>query len=428
MLAIVPDRAILNPLAGVPLGHYAKHAATQAQSQKTTDRDMSRRSAIVQRFALQDAARRLVPHERVARCCRYARPRETHVELLHSPAEGRAHYGALEVCSSVWLCPVCASKIAARRRAELVQAVAVSKAQGGAVLHGTFTVQHGREDDLQLLLDRFTRAYRRLTGHRTCRKLIRPTYQIFGSVRALEVTEGQNGWHPHYHVLFFLSHPLTPAQLVHLETELRALWATAAAADKLGMNEHGLKLQATQGAVADYIAKFGAEATTEAWGPESELSHAHVKRGRLGQRTPWDLLRAFTEGDDRAAHLWREYASVFKGRQQLTWSPGLRAILGLEDAASDADIAAARPSDAVHLLWITLADWLLVLRYQQRGQLLDVAASGDEDDCRVFLLALRDRRLLERRRLGLDPPLPPAPFRQLPLLLGRSSVALGVRP
>jgi hypothetical protein len=307
----------------------------------------------------------------------------------------------VEVCSSVWLCPVCAAKIAERRRAELIEAVALVEAQGGAALHFVYTVRHERRDDLALLLERFGRAYQRLAGHRTYRTLIRPTYQVFGSVRALEVTYGENGWHPHYHVLLFVSHPLTDAELARLEVELRALWERCAALDGLSMNEHGLK----RGELGKgYVAK---------WGIEDELTKSHLKSGRAGSSSPWDLLRAAGAGDGRSAHLWREYAGVFKGRRQLMWSPGLRALLGLEDEKPDSEVATALPDDAAHLGWVTLADWLIVLRYGKRGELLNVASAGDWDLCRQFLGELRAVRLADRRRRGLEPPAPLLPPKQL---------------
>jgi hypothetical protein len=347
------------------------------------------------------------------------------VEVFHSPAEQRAHYGSLEVCSSVWLCPVCATKIAEGRRAELVAAVAESRSKGGAVLHAIFTVRHQHGDNLQLLLDRFTRAYRGLTAHRTFKKGLRLLYQLFGSVRALEVTHGEkNGWHPHYHVLLFLSRPLSKGQLEALESAMRSLWKRVAALEGLTMDDHGFQLRATGGAVADYVSKFGRDPECDPWGVESELAKAHVKRARGGGSTPWDLLRRFSDGDGRAAHLWREYADVFKGRQQLVWSPGLRAVLGLEDEATNQEVAASLPADAVRLGWLSLTQWHLVLRYEMRADLLNVASTGDWSAVLAFVSGLAATRLADRRRRGLEPPpLPPAlpAPRQLPLL------PLGVR-
>jgi hypothetical protein len=352
------------------------------------------------------------------------------VEVWHSPAEQRAHYGSLEVCSSVWLCPVCASKIAERRRGELVQAVASCKQQGGSVLHAIFTVRHRHGDNLQLLLDRFVRAYRGFTGHRTYRESLRPLYQLFGAVRALEVTHGEeNGWHPHYHVLLFLSRPLTSKELAALELAMRSLWKRVASLEGLTMDDHGFQLRSTGGAVADYVAKFGRDPESDPWGVESELAKAHVKRARGDRSTPWDLLRRFAGGDGRAAHLWREYADVFKGRQQLVWSPGLRAVLGLEDESSNQEVAESLPGDAVRLGWLSLTQWHLVLRYEVRAELLNVASAGDWSAVLAFVGGLAAHRLADRRRRGLErPPLPAAlpPPRQLQLVLSSPAIVAAV--
>ena len=187
------------------------------------------------------------------------------------------------------------------------------------------------------------------------------------------MTHGENGWHPHYHVLLFLSHPLTAAQLGALDCSLRNLWHGAAKLSGLTMNRHGFSMKTTGGAIADYVAKYGRDPKFDPWGPESELTKAHIKSARsAGGRTPWDLLRDFAGGDSQAAALWREYAGVFKGRQQLVWSPHLRALLGLEDEKSDSDLAGQLPDDAAHLVWIKFSDWLNVLWHGARGG----AASG----------------------------------------------------
>lgn len=415
--SIASGKVVLNPLAGISLGNVAKHAATVATSGKIADREMKRLDSRRRRFGLQKGARMLVPHERVATCLRYLRSGETHVEVLHSPGERQAHYGSLEVCGSVWLCPVCATKVAEGRRSELVQAVQECKRQGGAVLHATFTARHKRGDDLGQLLEAFTRSYRRLTSQRGYKDL-RQRFQLFGSVRALEVTHGEaNGWHPHYHVLLFLSRPLKLSEIAELEASMRVLWSRSAALDGLTMDDHGLTLNPTGGAVADYVSKFGRDPELDPWGPESELTKAHIKQSRGEGSTPWDLLRRYTaDGDGRAAHLFREYAGVFKGRQQLVWSPHLRALLGLEDVAADGDLAEQLPGDAAHLGWICFDDWKLVLRYDVRAEVLNIASLGEWSAVRAFLDELRALRLVELRQRGILLPDPPPPPRQLALV------------
>ncbi len=405
------SKARLSPSAVGGLGNIAKHAAKSTAARRAAALTLAADEARRLRFALQESAGLLVPHERVQRCCRWLAPKETHVQVKYSAGEQRAHYSGLVVCGSVWLCPVCSVRVAEERRRELAAAVAACHDGGGSILHVTYTVRHGQGDELQGLLDRFVSSYRRLTGHRTYREELRPGYQIFGSVRGLEVTHGENGWHPHYHVLLFLSQELTPKQLRQLEKRLRDLWQRSALKDGLTMNDAGLNIRATKGAIGDYITKYGRDPKLDPWGVESELAKSHVKTGRKGSRTPWDMLREFTDSNDGpSAHLWREYATVFKGRQQLVWSPGLRAVLGLLDVKTDAEAAAALPLDAVELGWVSLADWHLVLRYRQRAALLNLAGGGEWPPCLAFLFTLRARYKAERVLRGLEAlPAPPRP-------------------
>jgi len=402
-MSVVPldaNKARLSLGAASSLGHSAKTKADTLAAARASSKKV--------RFRLQEGGRRLVPHERVATCLRWIRRGETAVEILHSASEGQAHYSRLEVCGSVWLCAVCAAKVAEERRKELRQAVEHCAGNGGGVLHLTFTVRHNRGHDLAGLVESFTKAYSRMVGHSAYRKQIKDTYQVMGAVRSLEVTHGINGWHPHHHVLMFVGRPLSDDEMRRLERDIYALWERAAAREKLSMNRAGLTVQGAR-AAAGYIAK---------WGAEEELTKSHLKSGRGGSRSPWDLLGDYLDGDDQAGALWRDYAAVFKGRRQLVWSAGLRALLGLEDETSDAAAAAALPNDAKHLGWVAFDDWLLVLRWQLRGDLLNLAAAGDWAIVADFLAGLRARYRADRRARGLEPPASLAPPRspeQIPL-------------
>ena len=86
----------------------------------------------VQRFALQSVARSILPESRTAKCLRI-RAHDCDVQVWKSKEHGTASYGGLQTCGSVWTCPVCAAKIAERRRVELLDAMELHKAQGGAV-------------------------------------------------------------------------------------------------------------------------------------------------------------------------------------------------------------------------------------------------------------------------------------------------------
>lgn len=362
------------------LGRHTKSAAT-----------LPVRDLRGERFALQKAAAELLPGWRVGWCLRYIKPDAPAVRVRWSPGRRRASYADLEVCGSVWVCPVCAAKIAERRREELTHAVNAHREAGGVVLAAAFTFRHTRFDNLDKMRRAFQDAMRSMCADRAYKTLLRRS-GVVGSVRALEVTWGQAaGWHPHAHVLYFAG---AGVDAVAFQAELLAVWRRVAARFGLTMNEHGLRVQATWGAVEDYIAKYGQERydavygqDRRPWGIEDELAKANVKRGRsVGDKahyTPFELLGRYLAGDECAGLRFTEFAESFKGRRQLFWSPGLRDVLGLAAELDDRAVVESSYSDDEDVAALELPDWRVVLACDARAELLAlVERSSDEPGAR----------------------------------------------
>lgn len=119
---------------------------------------------------------------------------------------------------------------------------------------------------------------------------------------------------------------------------------------------------------------------------------AHVKRVKDGEG-PFDLLRSvLCEKDRTAPALFREYADSFKGKRQLVWSRGLRDFLNLRNDISDEELAAEIDDHAELLGQLTILQWRLILFFDVRGELLQVAQAGWEAVLH-FLSDLRIREL-----------------------------------
>jgi hypothetical protein len=327
------------------------------------------------RFALQSAAREVLPaRHRTRVCLRNRRDRGKDVEVWRATVDRpAAHYGNLTVCGSVWACPVCAAKISERRREELSAAIAAHGQTGGDVVLVTLTFPHSRHDDLPDLLQRLRVAMTRYKSTWAARD-VRAFIGWIGAVRALEVTHGEaNGWHPHIHEIMFIEpghdHDWVQQQLL---LHWRRACRTAGLPDP--STEYGVDVRGAAKA-AWYVAKFGVEDSR--WGMEHELTKANLKRGRQGRCSPFDLLRRIVAGeDDRAAYLFREYALAFQGSRQLVWSRGLRDRLLSERESSDEELA-AQPLEAAELLGqLTLHQWQKILRAGVRGEVLEAALSG----------------------------------------------------
>lgn len=313
------------------------------------------------------------------------------VEIRQSSDSGRCYYAGLMACGSVWICPLCATKIQAVRALELKAAIKEAQTQGLTVAMLAPTVPHTLQDGLGSLLDRYTKALSALLNGRAFRKL-KDKYGIEGYVRALEVTYGfKNGWHPHAHVLVFLS---PQADLAELESDLFPIWQKAVQGKGLGeVSRTPFKLQSATYA-HKYVTKLGRE-----WGPAEELVHSHSKSAAGESFSPFDLLGEYTYGDPTSSKtaqfgaLFREYADVFHGRRQLQWTQGLKKRLLGSDGLTDAEIADSLGQVDAVLAELTLEDWLLVRKANLRGELLLIAELHGSPGIQNTLDALRLRLL-----------------------------------
>lgn len=344
---------------------------------ETTKRRLSR-------WTLQAAARELMGSESVAFCLRRIVPVFHDVHVCFSGAAKRAHYKHLFICASVWMCPVCAAKISEYRRVELSQAIENNKNLVTVLV--TFTLQHTRGDKLPLVLAAMLAAYKRLKTGRWWSEF-QKRHCVVGSIRGLEVTFGENAWHPHLHVLAFLEKRCARS----FETELKTRWSEVLLKEKRGASyARGVTVQFADGAVASYVSKLGAEnVTVHKWTLSHELAKTPVKVSKSERgKTPMQLLAEFVNGNKKSGYRWREYALAFKGKRQLVWSRGLRSRLGIGKDASDAEVVAREDETAVLLARLTLAQWRVVLGNDARGEVLEVASSGDAAELWSYLRSL----------------------------------------
>ena len=253
----------------------------------------------------------------------------------------------LEFCGSVWACPVCGQIIRNRRGQEIRQGVENWQAQGGTVLFVTVTTRHTRSDNLSDLLNVDCEAWRKVTSGRPWQDW-KKDFQVEGYLRALEINYGlANGWHPHFHFLFFLEREVTQDEADKFCDFLYKRWCDALLkltdASHLPSSEHGIDVKVIKGdgkVLGTYVSKF--------MDIGAEVSCIEAKNGRrpehfnafqlLDIREPWADAR------------WNEYVKATKGRRSIFFTKGLRDTLGLgEDKDDDQIVAeeAAQPREVV---------------------------------------------------------------------------------
>jgi len=337
--------------------------------------------------------------ERVCQCLRRAAPipgslrSYSHIKLLVSRKENKARFGNLIICGSIWACPWCASRISEDRRQRLAEAVRIAYERGYGVYLLSYTFRHQYSDKIKELLPVASKAFSATRTRRDWLKW-RQEYGYLADIRDLEVTVGDNGFHPHFHQILILDHVLTENEQKKLEKEAKKLWVgTLARAGLSATLENGLKIIDDYGRIAEYLTKYGKmpEERPAHSGSTYELTY-QTSKGDFDNRNMWQVAEDYQNRIDRpnctwqiSGRLFREYALAFKGRRQLEPSRsskdgsrlGFWELFGLKDWDEDQKALEAlvdQPfSDEELLLEIPLVYWWLVVKHGVRGEVLQVA-------------------------------------------------------
>lgn len=328
------------------------------------------------------------------------------VRLAGGGSDARAGLAGVSTCGSVWSCPVCAEKIQARRREEILSLITAAEAKGCSVVLVTLTMRHNAGDRLADLWDDLSGAWAAVNRDGTYRRH-RDLYGQVGWLRAVETTRGDNGWHVHIHALIVVEGRCSQDRAELLGELLWAPWHRHLSA-RPGREpvREAFDVRVGRGALAamgEYLVKstYDGDDLTRAQlaelyrgsyeGLASEVTLSTHKRGRRGSRTPFEILRdvqasagtlatddgALTAAAADDAALWVEWEQASHRRRQLTWSKGLREWAGL-DAEEDADEEIAAEDLAGDDVVILPPDtWRAVRRHA--WVLLDLAENGGRD-------------------------------------------------
>lgn len=304
--------------------------------------------------------------------CRWVNHGEAGIAV--TPKFAAAHYVGLATCGSVWACPICGARIQERRRPEIQAAIDWANREALAVVMVTFTFPHRSWQSLDDLVMMQRDAFRRMRSSGQWTKLCkRMGYK--GLIRALEITHGVNGWHPHTHELWFLED--VPEGFREL---LSKRWLKSCAdaglidlsdqkqVDAFMKHAVDVRQDVTCG---EYLAKLD---DSRRWGFAEEMSKATSKAGRAKGVHPHHFLARRAEGDEA---LYVEYVTVTKNRRcrQLYWSPGLKNTVGINDL-TDEELA-EESQEAAEILGMFSSDDLKVIKGNDAlAEALDAAEEG----------------------------------------------------
>ena len=135
------------------------------------------------------------------------------------------------------------------------------------------------------------------------------------------------------------------------------------------------------------------------WGIDHELTKSHTKKGVKGM-TPWDLLRWYIrEPNPQAVALFNEYANVFKGKQQLRYSDGLKDLYSIEEV-TDKKIAEGTEEGEL-VCKLTPRQWYYVCKHKARGIVLHFAEKGGAELVMEYVSSLQDGGPVEKYPLSM---------------------------
>lgn len=310
-------------------------------------------------------ARWLHNGNKVIPCLRHRVPNKTAIDVVQRGVH--AKYSGLQVCGRLWLCPACASKAARERRKGMQRAIDAERRAGSQLAFVTYTVRHKSDDALAEVAGWVLNAHRKMHSGKAWQN-IEAAYDWRGSIKAVEVLYGSNGWHFHLHELGFIG---SNSSIDDLQADLRSKWlgnlhSVGADADR----DIGLTCKVAQQSVRDYVTK---------WGIVPELASGADKKARRGGVLPFqfpDTLLGGSSGKVSYRELFCEYSEATRGIKQIWASPTIRPYMAKAD-----EVRGERGDQVSELLAsLTIDQWRTIRNRGLRAELLRQAEAGNLTD------------------------------------------------
>lgn len=226
---------------------------------------------------------------------------------------GKARWDGIRVCESAWLCPACTTR---RRQTAAAEISAGLAGLGGFAQMVTLTIRHDAGVPLATCLEALTSAWTEVRHDGGWCRVWKE--RVTGSARAVEITRGDHGWHPHVHLLTVVEEPWVEADRDWMSER----WARAASRGPAGSSWeptwlHGVVLspptdvsRETSAVVSRYVCKAGLEISGQ---------------GKRSASSLWTVAERAARRDAQARRTWDEIAEATRGRHAIHLDSRMRA-------------------------------------------------------------------------------------------------------
>ena len=250
------------------------------------------------------------------------------VDVLET--NGVTHFAGIYRCKSRWACWDCGKRHVEESVKKYTRVMELFREEhpDGAEAFVTLTVRNSRFDDLKVMREGVTGAFRKVLKGR-CKKILEERYGFVGYFRALDVTHGEeNGFHPHIHAVFLFSRKLRAEELEEIYNLIYGYWKRQVM--KLGLSTmkecNRVEYARNVRDLASYIARSSGVGGWE--NLSREVVGPVMKTAKMGNRSISQIYRdAALEGKARDIEICHELEKGLVRAQMLTCSKYVRELL-----------------------------------------------------------------------------------------------------
>lgn len=254
-------------------------------------------------------------------------------------------------CKNPFACPCCTAKVMSKYRSDIAAAIDLLRNEGYFAFMMTFTIPHTNNMTCREVTDYLynSHKYFRLTAKTTYKtgrkgtvsKQFTDELDIKHSVAVCEYTWGENGWHPHFHCLYWVKRQYKD-KILEWEDSLRSFWDDIVKREMKKVRHpkfvDQLFSSSKQAKVSLQIAKNTDGTIREAlssdyicgWGSDSEVTgNIRKQASHEGHYTPYQILKKAANGDKEMERLYIEFCLEVRRKpvhHRVRWSQtGLKA-------------------------------------------------------------------------------------------------------
>ena len=244
-------------------------------------------------------AQSIMYHHPIGGCTCYARDRQEGVSfVLNGATVGVAGY----IHCGNRLCPYCCAKLAYEDAERAKKHIKRWMVRGSWCCMVAFTLRHKADEPLGVTWDALTKALNKLRGGRPWERL-EGKWHLGEYMYGREVTDGENGYHPHRHDVWELlnfpngmSKARCDEMAEQLQAELAPMWiAVLASLGRSASVERGVKVT-----ILPRCEKNAEKAAAYITKAANELAQGGMKSGRKGGKTLFELLDVAGDTTDKS--------------------------------------------------------------------------------------------------------------------------------